>query len=166
MGLFPAMAGIQNTVAFNAATWTFHMLTHIVHTFCRGTEATECTSYIAATFDAHTPMIQILLWAPILEETQLDLGLVWHGGSSWGTAKEFSYVKDFSVVCLRAAWTAHRRPNHHNEVACQCWVCCHRTLGRPCKAANAFGLSRQMVWKIVKQVCEAITVHFDPVCTV
>ena len=34
--------------------------------------------------------------------------------------------------------------------------------GRLCKTANAFGLSRQTVSKIVREVCKAITVHFSP----
>ena len=34
--------------------------------------------------------------------------------------------------------------------------------GRMRKTANAFGLSRQTVSKIVKEVCQAITVHLGP----
>lgn len=36
-------------------------------------------------------------------------------------------------------------------------------MGRLRKMANAFGLSRQVVSKIVRQVCKAITVHLGPV---
>ena len=46
------------------------------------------------------------------------------------------------------------------QVACTLYYLCDE--GRYRKTANAFGLSRQVVSKIVRRVCNAITVHLGP----
>lgn len=143
----------------------------------RKTEASEWTSTsVASTFNTYALTAQIPTPKPSVSdedwvEPPLDRQLWKHGGTSRKMAREFLHVEDFTFGSLWATSSAHWSPNNQNEVACQCCkkkkvACTLHYLAdevRLCKTANAFGLLRQVVLKIVRQVCTAITVHLGPV---
>lgn len=76
--------------------------------------------------------------------------------------REFLYFIDFTVVSLRTSPTTHWRPNHHNKPVRDVNNYLANE-GRLYKTANPFGLSRQAMLKIARQVCVVITVHLGPV---
>lgn len=84
----------------------------------------------------------------------------------WATLKrmvrEFLYFIDFTVVSLWTAPTTHWRPNNHNKPVRDVNNYLANE-GRLYKTANPFGLSRQAMLKIARQVCVVITVHLGPV---
>lgn len=118
----------------------------------------QCVLWISLLYSAHTPMTPT---PPPMSSSFWKRPPV-GGATLKRMVREFLYFIDFTVVSLWTAPTTHWRPNNHNKPVRDVNNYLANE-GRLYKTANPFGLSRQAMLKIARQVCVVITVHLGPV---